>query len=180
MVIMPNGEVFVATPRTASRAIMEAIMRAYPKSINTYPENHHVHPDEVPTTLGKVYGVIRNPYTHLISWFNNTFGGDGDTFQAFLDNYENFRFFPGKANPWPGGYRLNMYAGVITDFLLFEDGVEAALDEMKVPKTFIDVVGKTEKRPYIYNNGRFKEQIERDFAADLALYRRIYMEKHGV
>lgn len=170
MVTLPNGDIFVCTPRTASRAIMEALMRAYPDAKNTYPYDHHIHPEEVPLG-GRIFGTVRDPYTHLISWFNNTYAGGNDTFQQFLDNYESKRFLPFEG--FPGGYRLNMYGSVITDFLLFEDGVEHALAKMGVDYDYVDVVGKTHPRPDMYKDGKYVEQIERQFAKDLELYRSV-------
>jgi hypothetical protein len=158
---------------------MEAIMRAYPDAENTYPNDHHTHPDDVPRDL-PVYSVVRNPYTHLVSWWNNTWGGDPTTFQKFLDEYGNEQFFP--KHGWPSGHRLNMYADTADRWFLFEKGVENILDEMEVPFDHVDLVGVSQKRPYLYNHGKFVPQVERDFAKDLELYRRVAREQsyyHG-
>ena len=68
MIVIPDKFTFVATPRTGSRAISEALILKYPEAITDYPKDHHTYPDAVPRDL-PIYTVIRNPTSQLLSWW---------------------------------------------------------------------------------------------------------------
>ena len=108
MVIIPNKFVFLATPRTGSRAVSEALIRKYPDAITDYPSNHHdPAPDD--NTL-PIYTVIRNPFDQILSWHSHVNPGCG--LLEFARTYENVMFFPKHEK-----YRLNIHANQATEFI---------------------------------------------------------------
>ena len=113
MVIIPSGLTFVATPRTASRAITEALLSRYPDAISDYPKDHHMWPDSVPRDY-PIYTVLRNPVYQMISWWHHVdvrHGSKRGVLQ-FAQEYDNIMFMPRHEE-----YSLNIYAEIADHFL---------------------------------------------------------------
>jgi hypothetical protein len=162
MIIVPDRYTFVATPRTASRAIVEALLRRYPKSITSYPKDHHIDPEYVPKDY-PIYTVIREPLSHIMSWwyhvdYRNKVDRNPLQFAqqyrhpVYIDQYRK--------------YKLNPYAEIADRFFVYET-------ELPILETTFDIqletVGKGTypKKPFAV----LREYIEDEFADDVQLYK---------
>ena len=165
MIVIPNKFTFVATPRTGSRAISEALIRKYPDAITEYPNDHHAAPDSVPTDL-PIYTVLRNPLDQLLSWWahvdlrHNSWRGPID----FALEYENVMYLPKYDK-----FRLNIYGDVATVFMPYDRGLRRVADALDLRD--IETVGKSDL-PHISQDEILTLQrvLDNHFKYDMALW----------
>lgn len=166
MLILPEQRVIVvATPRTGSRSVKEAIVQARPKGlIVTKP--HHDFPHEVSRAASggyDVYTIIRNPWDQLKSWLNHTQHWHDQ--ERFVREHRSRYFF------YAGG--MNIYNEVATQYFVFEnDGHRALLDSLGIEEE-VPVIGKS-KDPEVYKKELSEESIRiagNRFANDFELYK---------
>jgi len=171
MVIIPNKFIFTATPRTGSRAISEALLRKYPEALSDYPSKHHDHPTtnlELP-----VYTVIRNPLDQLLSWWAHVDIRAGSPRRPlqFAEEYENVMFLPKYEK-----YRLNIHADIADKFLLYSNNMYHITKELDIHD--LVRVGRSPSIPATNTEkAELKEYIESEFAADLALWSKVFIEE---
>ena len=68
MILIPEKLIFLETPRTASRAVAEAMMKHCQGAVRS--GCRHIHPRDVPRETGlPIYTFTRNPTFHAHSWF---------------------------------------------------------------------------------------------------------------
>lgn len=166
MVIVPDKFVFLATPRTASRAITEALLKKYPNAISEYPRNHH---DPAPDTNElPVYTVIRNPYDQLLSWYSHVvMKRDPKNRQSvfeFASTYENPMFFP-KYNK----YRLNIHAEQADKFIPYTSTLNKIAYFFEL-KDLERVGSKNTYKPTDREERDLWRILDRHFASDLKLW----------
>lgn len=178
MIILPEQRaVVVATPRTGSRSINEAIISANPKGMLVV-KPHHNWPHEVTRAACganceekgayDVYTIIREPLSQLASWLNHTRKWHDQ--EKFVAEYRT-RYF------CYDGY-LNIYVNVATKFFVFEDGGHQKLINALGLDVQIPRVGKSEN-PEVYKNVLSDEskRIARvRFRNDFELYKQITHE----
>ena len=146
MIVIPNKFVFLATPRTGSRAISEALIRKYPDAITDYPSNHH---DPAPDDNKlHVYTVIRHPVYQMLSWWAHVDVRAGSKRRPlqFAQEYENIMYMPKHAE-----YRLNIHAEN-ADMIMFYGMTNTILGLENVK-----VIGKSD---YTLNPGEYLELAE--------------------
>ena len=168
MIIIPDKFVFLATPRTASRALAEALIRKYPNAITEYPRHHHDPPpdnNELPC-----YAVIRNPFDQIMSWhshINDPAKTRPENRQSLLDfakTYENVMFFP-KYNK----YRLNIHAEVADKLIPYTN----TLDKVAAFFELDDLERVGHKRTYTPTDKEERDLwrlIDKEFRADRDLW----------
>ena len=167
MILLPDQHVIVvATPRTGSRAIRQALHNANVPNM-TITRVHHEFPHEVEAirNIGypyEVWTMIREPVSHLKSWISYT--GRWNDALEFIKTYRGRYFF------YEGG--MNIYNKIVDRTFLFEDnGHQAMLDALKIEHGQIPVIGKTDSTKH----GLSEKQIEvakQRFAKDFELYER--------
>lgn len=88
-VLVPGKLLFLATPRTASHAIQDALRRL--PGARSY--GHHVERHRIADHDGEpAFALVRNPYDVLASWWARAGGAcDGD-FARYVREYENQDF----------------------------------------------------------------------------------------
>lgn len=177
MVIVPESYTFVATPRTGSRSISEAILAERDGAISDYPRNHHVLPESVPRDY-HVYTVIRHPVAQLYSWYYHVVKRNGGKlpFSRFIREYNNPQFLDRDTK-----YPLNMYAEVATYWYVFENGLDGCREGLgltkPLPKTGTQLGKKLKKPQRVPLTMDDAVYIYEEFAADLELYERIRNEQ---
>ena len=166
MIIVPDKFVFLATPRTASRAISEALIRKYPNAITEYPRFHHYPPpddNELP-----VYAVIRNPFDQILSWHNHVNRSHSVENKIspvqFASTYENVMHLP-KYNK----YRLNIHADIADKLIEYTDTLNKVADFFELDD--LEQVGRARKRSVTDREERdLWRLIDKEFAADVKLW----------
>ena len=119
--ILPAQKVLVvATPRTGSRSLMQAIEDAkFPGAHKT--KVHHDWPHEVSRAASggnyEVWSIIREPLHQLRSWIYHA--GMDKTPDKFIRQYKNRYFF------YEGG--MNIYNRVVHRYFVFENNGHARL-----------------------------------------------------
>lgn len=159
MIVVPNKFVFLATPRTGSRATSEALLRKYPDAITDYPSNHH---DPAPDgNKLPVYTVIRHPVDQMLSWWYHVdvqHGSDRRPIQ-FAAEYDNVMFMPRWAE-----YRLNIHAEDADHFIIHGDADNVfELDDTKV-------VGRSEYKVSDTEREELLDYLEEEYHSDMYLW----------
>lgn len=165
MVIVPDKFTFVATPRTGSRALAEALIKQYPQSVTDYPRDHHTDVSMVPADY-PIYTVIREPVSHLISWYYHVDArhkNNKRSFDSFVKEYDSPQYFC-RYNK----YILNPYAEIADNLFVYERGLQLAANAMGIEHT-IEVVGKSNMSPIKIDTGTM-DYVRQAFAEDFALY----------
>jgi hypothetical protein len=128
---------------------------------------HHPKPKEVVAAWDgrkPFYSVIRNPYNQVLSWFYHAKkGGDESDFLEFVSSYNNGWLFEGL---------LNIYEsvpGIEIQYLVYEDGLDVALDKMGLANVKTSLVGATYPN-YNLLTDKAKEVIVQRFSRDVDLY----------
>jgi hypothetical protein len=165
MVILPDQKVIVvATPRTGSRAVKEAIMHGSSHASAT--KYHHPMPHEVRKVMERdnysVWTMIREPLSQLKSWISHAQRWDDP--MDFIKNYDSKYFFTN------GG--MNIYNQEVDRYFLYEDnGHQRMIDELWIEEE-VPVIGATgsEKRELTEE----QEKAARNrFAFDFKLYQQV-------
>jgi len=77
VIVVKNKFIFLCTPRTGSRAIVNAL-QTLPDAYES--REHHVHPEDVKETAEKLskgsstlpmFTILREPYEQVLSWFGH-------------------------------------------------------------------------------------------------------------
>lgn len=111
MVVVPGKFIFLATPRTGSRAVKEALLKYAPGAVES--REHHTHPGDIDSTAEKLlegssdlprFSVIRDPYDQARSMFYHAHvrhmpTGTDPTSNDFIKWLGEFGVGKG-ANPW--------------------------------------------------------------------------------
>ena len=133
--------VYLATPRTASRSIEQAVL-ASEERVLYKSKKHHAGAREVAEILRKhrgkpVYTVVRDPVRQALSWYYHCKASQHTTFIEFIKNY---------TNGWLFGGKLNIYLDVpdanIT-FVPLHQGANKVLEHMGLPNTESPHIGRT-------------------------------------
>ena len=174
MFILPERHVIVvATPRTGSRSIRDAILEANPpgclrtKLHHDYPhvvqkaKEQGDHPREVVT-------IIRNPWSHIVSWLHHA--------KAWWRQEDYVQNFQGRYFFYHGG--MNIYNEVADRFFVFEeDGHRKLLDYIGLEDIELPHVGKSSERDTYKADARLsdssKEIIRNRFEQDFELYKSV-------
>ncbi len=134
--------VYLATPRTASRSVEQAVLSSS-ETVVYKSKQHHAPVPEVTEKLrqheGKpVYTVVREPTRQALSWYYHAKGHLSRDFTDFIKKYK---------NGWLFGNHVNIYLNVpdtkIT-FLPFEHGINTVLEYMGLSNTDAPFIGQTE------------------------------------
>lgn len=176
MVIVPNSYTFVATPRTGSRSLSEAILAEKSGAISDYPRDHHLTPESVPKDYN-IYTVIRHPVSQLYSWYyhvekrNDT----GVSFSKFIREYHNPQFLDRNQK-----YPLNMYAEIANYFYIYENGLDGCREGLgltePLPSTGSELGRKLNKPAKVPIKILDSIYIYEEFSNDMELYNRILRE----
>jgi hypothetical protein len=168
MVILPNQRVIVvATPRTGSRAIKEAILSGDSHASAT--KYHHPMPDEVRKVMERddyaVWTMIREPLSQLKSWIShNERWKDSNTILDFIKNYDSKYFFRN------GG--MNIYNQEVDRYFIFEQGGhQKMLDELWINEK-VPVIGATGSAQRELTEAQENAARSR-FAFDFKLYQQV-------
>ena len=163
MIILPEQRVIVvATPRTGSRSVRDAILQAAPPgAIWTKP--HHDRAEEVRAAAGngsyEVWTIIRDPWTQLESWSHHT--GYHYNIERMVRDYRGRYFF------YDGG--MNIYNKVATRYFVFEeDGHQKLVDALELD---VEVTNDYKSKPnqVVWSEAARNIAKER-FALDFYLY----------
>ena len=115
MLVLKNRFIFLCTPRTGSRAIVNAL-----KTLGDAKESreHHVHPEDVKSTAESLFSgsgdlpmvtIIRDPYDQTLSWFGHAVlrhepeKHTEKDFADFIKSRSIGWYFHDKLNPYLGG-----------------------------------------------------------------------------
>lgn len=165
MIILPEQRVIVvATPRTGSRSIRDAIREAAPPGmVETKP--HHDWPKDVRAAAGngsyEVWTIIRDPWTQLESWSHHT--GYHYNIERMVRDYRGRYFFS------EGG--MNIYNKVVDRYFVFEhDGHQGLIDALGLD---VEVTNEYKSKPneVVWSEAARNIAAER-FALDFYLYQK--------
>lgn len=164
MVILPSGLTFVATPRTGSRAISEALLRKHEDAISDYPQDHHMWPESVPQDY-TIYTVIRNPVDQMISWWNHVDvrAKSKRRVVQFAKEYSNVMFLPAD-----GKYRLNIYGEIADIFMPYDSKLQIVAKTLKLDD--LQVVGKSKVKVTKAERIELSNYLNHAFAPDVELW----------
>lgn len=121
MLVAKNRFIFLATPRTGSRALISALgtLKDTRKA-----KTHHVHPEDVATEAESLYAgskslpivtIIRNPYHQMLSWFghavlrNDASKATSHDFASFIKTYMNSWLLADRLNPYAKMDRIHFF-----------------------------------------------------------------------
>ena len=167
MVILPSGLTFVATPRTGSRAISEALLSKHKDAISDYPQNHHMWPESVPKDY-PIYTVIRNPADQMVSWWHHVDVRHSSkrTILEFAQEYNNIMFFPRNEK-----YILNIYAEIADVFIPYDPKLKNVSNVLNLSK--IKIVGKPSARITDREHKDLTEYMSEAYKADVLLWYKV-------
>lgn len=164
MVIIPSGITFVSTPRTGSRAITEALLRKYKDAISSYPKEHHMCPEYIPTDY-TIYTVVRNPLYHILSWWAHVdirASSERRPLQ-FAKEYSNSTLLPRDAK-----YRLNIYADIADVFIPYDNRLREVSKRLNLDD--INVIGKSTYKVNAIERAELVDYLYENFTADVLLW----------
>ena len=132
MIMVPDKFVFLASPRTGSRSMKNAIRDHYSDTYLLETREHHIHPADVFTDFPKAwevpfYSVFREPMDLMLSWFyhavvrNSPQRETPGQFMKFLQK--------GKVS-WFLNDTMYPYAGLTTHPLVFDTPLETNFETM--------------------------------------------------
>jgi len=165
MVIIPSGLTFVATPRTASKAITEALLRKHKDAISDYPQDHHMWFEDVPRDY-PIYTVIRNPVDQIISWWNHVDVQANKSKRRplqFAKEYSNIMYLPKDDK-----YRLNIYAEIANVFMIYDSKLLTVTKILKLDD--LQVVGKSKVKIHKEERMELSNYIDHAFIHDVELW----------
>ena len=168
MIVIPNKFIFLATPRTGSRAISEALIRKYPQAISEYPTNHHGQPAE--TNKLRKYSVVRNPVDQILSWWShNTVNRHIIIEQTPLEwaqTFDNVMYFARFEK-----YVLNMHAEITDHFLPYTDDMDVIKKELELDD--LEVIGRSRYRDIVTEEQiqEVSDYIDKEFPNDVQLWK---------
>lgn len=151
MLVTPDWTI-VFNPRTGSRSLAHGL-----RQCGLDVDHRHVEPDKV--TGERVIGVIRNPVTWVWSFYFTSGQFPKKRFEHWLDEtWQDIGIHWGRG--------LNVYRDVITEYWLFERGIDGLLYSLGFRGFELPKVGYKHKpiAPYCVKG------ISRYFAEDVNLY----------
>lgn len=181
MVVIPDHLIFLATPRTGSRAIAAALMTV--RGAKEHKE-HHVHPDDVESSAESLIegssglpriSVIRDPYEQVLSVFNHALTrhitGRAVTEEDLL------RFVDEAHLSWWFDKELYPYKHV-ADSYLYEPHLQHTMNKIAYhrglyPCPVVPLVGKTENRHEHVLTELTRERINERFKDDVEFYNQL-------
>ena len=136
MVIIPNRFTFVATPRTGSRAITEALKRVDGAEASRM---HHVPWQDVPLTTRPIVTVHRDPYNQTLSWYYHAIVRQGEepTEASMLEFVKNYDI------GWTFHDRLYIYAPIVDMVYWYEDGLETMMYDLGLERFKVQHIGRS-------------------------------------
>lgn len=187
MLIIPDHFILTATPRTGSRALIDAFKRSIMSEKTDY---HHQHPEDVQslaTASGlPIVSICRSPYRQLRSLYAHAIlrttpkGSTPDTFEDFLRDFNLSFFYDGRLNPYHA----------ISDAIYLFDEKDLRSTADRIAQDFLDPeralmvkhnlvqVGGTFGKPNVLNE-ETRSFIRDRYPDDYALYRSC-VEQGGV
>lgn len=136
MIIVPGEYILLATPRTGSRALVDAFLAADVGAVVGY--GHHTWPDEyseyqrtIPRRLD-TYTMLREPFAQWVSWYTHSRMYKTMDFLTFTKTWTN-QFINDDAAKYPEeGLRssMNIYKDMVDEFFLYEDGLDAVVSSL--------------------------------------------------
>lgn len=176
MLILPGqGVIVVATPRTGSRAMNAAIIKAATEAGQkvTKTKLHHDFPHEVRKAIGEKYQVwtiIREPISQLKSWLSHS--GCWCKTDEFIEEYHS-RYFM-----YEGG--MNIYNQVVDRYFIYEQGgIYKMLEALGFKRDgTVEVIGATGSEKHTLTEAQIEKARHR-FIQDFELYEMV-LNKVGV
>lgn len=182
MVIIPNKFIYLATPRTGSRAIAAALMSI--REARETPE-HHIHPQDIDKNANYLLPgseelptitVIRDPYEQVLSVFHHVFTRHltgRDATEADL-----LRFIKEAKVAWWFADRLYPYHAVADVTFQYQPHLQHTMNEIAYemglyPCPVVGMVGVTKNRQTHLLTSPVKEKIDERFPDDVQLYKEV-------
>lgn len=164
MVIVPGEFIYVFSPRTASRALEQALLKI-PGALTD--GLHHSYPWRIPDLGLPVYATIRNPYDQVLSHWGNYCQKTSVTIEQFLDLRVIGRLWaPGSLNP---------YDEWVSEYFVYEAGMEAVMARLGHPEIEVPKVGVINPDRSVLTQS-IHARIRKEFSKDLWLYREVTQE----
>jgi hypothetical protein len=178
MVLIEGRFIFLATPATASRSMMYALVNHCGGKFLS--KTHHAHMSDMPLLREysePVYTMIRDPYDYVLSRYFYKYkfpeNRSDEILEKFIPKYSL------ESHSSPSGSIMCMYRGFIDRYFLFEDGPEAFFEEVGLGGTEVGEIGLRNcptlgKRLKIEDvDPKVKALIDQHFAEELELYRKV-------
>lgn len=191
MVIVPHKFIFLATPRTGSRAIRDALLKL-PGAVES--QEHHVHPEDVAYTADKLlegsselplYSVIRDPYEQVRSMFyhvemRHKLKLDPHYQPSSRELAEWARTYGAEHNtPWWFAPSLYPYKDCSDEIFVYEPNLQLVLDAICdtggqdwIPA--VEPVGLSAGVPSGLINAEVREAVNDRFRADIEFFNSLF------
>ncbi len=170
MIVFPERKiVLLATPRTGSRAIKEAVLEEAERRGEAFSVSklHHPFPHEVPGYGYEKWTIIRDPLDQLKSWITHADKWDDPT--DFIKTYKTRYFF------YEGG--MNIYSKLVDRYFVYEDQAHKEIwESLGYKPKDIPIVGRTDSRARTLTE--YQEALaQKRFYNDFKLYYNTLLER---